>query len=58
MGKSNKYNEEDALEQTVARAAADYNERCYKLFEQTVVKLAKDTGLDEEECREWLGGLI
>lgn len=58
MGKSNKYSEEDRIEECFIRAANEYNDSCYSLFENLVRKLVKDTGLDEDEVRESFGQLV
>lgn len=58
MGKSNKYSEEDRVEECFTRAANDYNDQCYSLFENLVRKLIKETGLEEDEVRESFGQLV
>lgn len=58
MGKSNKYSEEDRVEECFTRAANQYNDECYSLFENLVRKLVKDTGLSEDEVRESFSQLI
>jgi hypothetical protein len=53
-----KKRKEQDVEELFKRAAGQYQDDCNQLFDETVYRLHRQTQMDEDEIRDWLGSLV